>query len=283
MRDYLKHTFSADDSDLVSVIDELPLWSAPFGLKLLDTIELKPNINALDIGCGLGFPLIEVAQRLGASSKIYGIDPWKAVIDRINLKIKTYDIKNVEAIEGVAETMPFENNFFDLIVSNNGINNVEDIKLSLAECFRVSKPNAQLTITMNLEDSMIEFYDVFESTLIKNGLKYEVKKMKEQIYLKRKPLTEIKALLSNSGYEIKSINEDNFVLRFLNGPTMFNHYLIKYWFLDGWKSILKPEDLENIFEQLEQNLNEIAKEKGEISLTIPYVTIDCRRKTSWNL
>ena len=278
MKDYLKHTFSPDDPVLVSVIDELPLWSAPFGLKLLDTIKLKPNINALDIGCGLGFPLIEVAQRLGASSKIYGIDPWKAAIDRINLKIKTYDIKNAEVKEGVAETLPFENNFFDLIVSNNGINNVEDIKLSLAECYRVSKPNAQLTITMNLEDSMIEFYDVYESTLIKNGLKDEVKKMKEQIYSKRKPLTEIKALLSNSGFEINSINEDNFILRFLDGPTMFNHYLIKYWFLDGWKSILKPKDLENIFEQLEQKLNEIAKEKGEISLTIPYVTIDCRRK-----
>ena len=278
MKDYLKHTFSADDPDLVSVIDELPLWSAPFGLKLLDTIKLKPNINALDIGCGFGFPLIEVAQRLGASSKIYGIDPWKAAIDRINLKIKTYDIKNVEVIEGVAEELPFENNFFDLIFSNNGINNVEDIKLSLAECCRVSKPDAQLTITMNLEDSMIEFYDVFESTLIKNGLKDEVKKMKEQIYSKRKPLTEIKALLTNSGFEIKSINEDNFVLRFLDGPTMFNHYLIKYWFLDGWKNILQPKHLENIFEQLEQKLNAIAKEKGEISLTIPYVTIDCRRK-----
>jgi len=278
MNDYLKHNFNVDDPDLVSVIDELPLWSAPFGLKLLDTIKLKPNINALDIGCGLGFPLIEVAQRLGASSKVYGIDPWKAAIDRINLKIKTYDIKNVEVIEGVAEELPFENNFFDLIISNNGINNVEDIKLSLDECCRVSKPNAQLTITMNLEDSMIEFYDVFESTLIKNGLKDEVIKMKEQIYSKRKPLTEIKALLSNSGFEIKSINEDNFILRFLDGPTMFNHYLIKYWFLDGWKSILNPKDLENIFEQLEQKLNEIAKDKGEISLTIPYVTIDCRRK-----
>lgn len=278
MNDYLKHTFSADDPDLVSVIDELPLWSAPFGLKLLDTIKLKPNINALDIGCGLGFPLIEVAQRLGASSKVYGIDPWKAAIDRINLKIKTYDIKNVEVIEGGAEILPFENNFFDLIVSNNGINNVEDIKLSLAECCRVSKPNAQLTITMNLEDSMIEFYDVFESTLIKNGLKDEVKKMKEQIYSKRKPLTEIKTLLSNSGFEIKSVNEDNFILRFLDGPTMFNHYLIKYWFLDGWKNILQPNHLGNIFEQLEQKLNETAKEKGEIRLTIPYVTIDCRRK-----
>ena len=33
MKDYLKHTFSSDDVELVSIIDELPLWSAPFGLR----------------------------------------------------------------------------------------------------------------------------------------------------------------------------------------------------------------------------------------------------------
>jgi len=76
MKNYLTHSFSTDDFELVSVIDELPLWSAPFGLRLLDTIKLKPRINALDIGCGLGFPLIEVAQRLGTSSKVFGIDPF---------------------------------------------------------------------------------------------------------------------------------------------------------------------------------------------------------------
>jgi hypothetical protein len=59
---------------------------------------------------------------------------------------------------------------------------------------------------------------------------------------------------------------------------MFNHYLIKYWFLDGWKSILEANDLAGIFEQLEERLNQLAKMKGEIRLTIPFVTIDCRRR-----
>ena len=76
MNNYLNHTFSAEDFDLVSIIDELPLWSAPFGLDLLDSVKLKPKIRALDIGCGLGFSMIELAQRLGDSSKVFGIDPW---------------------------------------------------------------------------------------------------------------------------------------------------------------------------------------------------------------
>ena len=278
MKHYLEHSFSTDDFELVSVIDELSLWSAPFGLKLLDTIELKPNINALDIGCGLGFPLIEVAQRLGISSNVFGIDPWERAIERINLKIRTFDIKNVVAIKGVAERLPFDNNFFDLIVSNNGINNVEDIKQTLSECYRVSKPSSQFTLTINLEGSMIEFYDVFREILIMNGLHDEVIRMKDQIYSKRKPLDETKLSLEDAGFNIISIQEDSFQFRFLDGATMFSHNEIKYWFLDGWKSVLNSNDLENIFEQVEDRLNEIARKAGEICLTIPFVTIDCRRR-----
>ncbi len=75
----------------------------------------------------------------------------------------------------------------------------------------------------------------------------------------------------------QSRKKNSFALRFLDGATMFNHSLIKYWFLDGWKNILKPGDLQNIFEQLENKLNSAAKENGEIILTVPFVTIDCRK------
>jgi len=62
-----------------------------------------------------------------------------------------------------------------------------------------------------------------------------------------------------AGFKIKSIKNDSFPLRFLDGATMFNHSLIKYWFLDGWKNILKPCDIQSIFEQLENKLNSTAK------------------------
>lgn len=116
MQDYLNQEVNTDDFDLVSVIDDLPLWSATFGLRLLDTIELNKNINALDVGCGLGFPLIEIEERLGNTCNVYGIDPWELALERVRLKMKVYDITNVKLIHAYAEKMPFENDFFDLIV-----------------------------------------------------------------------------------------------------------------------------------------------------------------------
>ena len=277
MKKYLTHSFNTDDAELISVIDELPLWSAPFGLKLLDTIKLSHNIKALDIGCGLGFPVIELAQRLGDTSKVFGIDPWEKATERTLFKIKKYGINNVEIIQGIAEELPFEDSFFDLIVSNNGINNVQNMELALSECARVSKPNAQFVITLNLEDTMIEFYQVFEKVLENNNLNSEIVKMKEQIYFKRKPLSEMKELITSIGFRIINIQHDKFYLRFVDGLTMFNHSLIKYWFLDGWKSILDGVHLEKIFNEVETELNDIAKGKGEILLTVPFVTIDCRK------
>lgn len=278
MTSYLHHTFNGDDPALISIIDELPLWSAPFGLMLLDNVLLNPNINVLDIGCGLGFPLIELSQRFGDSCKFYGTDPWQSALKRAQAKIHKYDIKNTIVTKSVAEKLPFKNNSFDLIVSNNGINNVQYIDQTLSECFRVSNPGAQFLMTMNLEDSMIEFYNVFEETLIESKMNDEVAKMKDQIYSKRRPIEEIKSLIENSGFKIKNIIEDKFYLRFLNALTMFNHPLIKYWFLSSWKSILQPDNLESIFLQIEINLDNIAKENGEIRLTIPHVLIDCKRR-----
>ncbi|MFQ6084439.1 MAG: class I SAM-dependent methyltransferase, partial [Candidatus Aminicenantia bacterium] len=113
MQTFLKTQYDLNDPNIVSVIDDLPLWSAPFGLKLLDVVKLRKNINVLDIGSGNGFPIIELSQRLGKTCKVYGIDPWKEAVNRIKLKIKMWNIDNVEIIEGKAEEMPFEDKYFD--------------------------------------------------------------------------------------------------------------------------------------------------------------------------
>ena len=98
-------------------LDELPLWSAPFGLKLLDYIDYKPNITAIDIGFGTGFPLIEMAMRLGNSSTVYGIDEWKEVIIRLESKIEYFGLSNVKIIEGSVESIPLDNNCINKVTN----------------------------------------------------------------------------------------------------------------------------------------------------------------------
>ena len=127
MTQYLKTDWNYNSEKLVEVFDELPLWAAPFGLKLLDGIRYKKGIQAVDVGFGVGFALIEIAMRLGQDSKVYGIDTWEAAVDRAEKKIDFYGLRNIEIIRGVAENMPLNDNSIDLIVSNNGLNNVADL------------------------------------------------------------------------------------------------------------------------------------------------------------
>lgn len=163
MKKYLSNDF--DFKEYVNVADECPIWSAPFGLKLLDHIDYKKNISALDIGFGTGFPLTEIALRLGENSTVYGIDPWTDAIIRAKKKIEYYQITNIRIIEGVAESIPLSDQSLDLIVSNNGINNVGDIDQVISECSRIIKPGGQFVQTMNLDKSMIEFYEQLEMVL----------------------------------------------------------------------------------------------------------------------
>ncbi len=275
MKKYLQHKVDSTDKNLVSSIDELSLWAAPFGLKLLDKIKMNKNMNVLDIGSGLGFPAIEIAQRLGESSFVYGIDPWKEAVERAEFKINQNQLKNIKIMPGYAENLPFDNSFFELIVSNNGINNVNDLSKSLNECRRVSKLGAQFVFTMNLENSMIEFYDLLKEELIKQNDTEALQKMKNQIYDKRKPVPEIKSILNKSRFNINDIYEDKFCLRYSDGTSMFNHPLIRNWFLPGWKIIINGKQQEEIFDSIENKLNIIAENKGEIKLTIPYITVEC--------
>lgn len=277
MTKFRKSNFNLNDRDTVSIIDELPLWSAPFGLKLLDAIKLRPNITALDIGFGLGFPLLEVAQRLGNSSKVYGIDPWKVAIERTKTKINILGLNNVELLEGVAENIPLPDSSVDLIVSNNGINNVQNLEKVMSECKRIAKKSAQFVATVNLDKTMIEFYDELEKGLIEEGLNENVSQLKKHIYHKRRPLDELKKLFRSNGFKIEKLIHDFFKLRFLNATTMFNHYLIRLAFLDSWLDLVPEVLIQEIFTRVENRLNHKAQDDEEMVLTVPFVVIEAEK------
>lgn len=258
-------------------IDELPIWSAPFGLKLLDYIDYKANITALDIGCGTGFPLIEIAIRLGKSSTVYGIDSWEEAIKKAKEKIDYYGISNIKIIEGMVESIPLESNSINLITSNNCINNVDDMKKALMECSRILKQDGQFIQTMNLEKSMFEFYDIMEKVLFELNLKEEITLMYEHIEQKRPSIDKILKLMKED-FIIKDIEYDQFGYKFVDGTAMLNHYFIQLAFMGSWIKILPQDMVEEIFKKIEMKLNEQAKTDGMIKLSIPFLLINGIKK-----
>ncbi|MFT4223025.1 class I SAM-dependent methyltransferase [Dysgonomonas sp.] len=276
MTKYLDNTF--DPNRLLNTFDELPFWSAPFGLKLLDNIDYKKNISVLDIGFGSGFPLTEIAMRLGDSCTIYGIDPWAEAIERTRLKLDYYNINNVNLIEGVAENIPLKGDSLDLITSNNGINNVADIEQVISECSRIMKPGGQFIQTMNLDKTMFEFYNVMKDVLIELKLYEEVEDMHKHIAVKRPSIDLFTEIMQECGFIIKSIEYDQFNYKFVDGTTLLSHYFIRMAFMDSWIALLPQNKIKEIFSQIENALNKQADILGGIKLSVPYVLIDAIKK-----
>lgn len=270
--------FDVNHPDVVSSIDDLPLWSAPFGLKLLDVVEMRRGIKALDVGCGFGFPLVDMSQRLGPTCTMVGIDPWKAALDRTRHKLCTWGVTNAEVIEGVAEAIPFGDATFDLVVSNNGTNNVDDEPRAFAEIARVAKPGAQFVFTLNLPDTAREFYDVYRAVLHERGDAEAAERMEAHIARKRKSIGEVRAMAEEAGFDVKAVHEDRFRFRYTDAAAMLNHFFLRLGFTTEWNAIIESEQRDDVFAEIGRRLDETVAPGGGVQLTIPWICVDCRRR-----
>lgn len=273
MQEYLNCSVDLDNPEVVSALDELSLWSVPFGIMLLDKIPMKPGMTVLDIGFGNGFPLIELSQRLGKESTVYGIDPWVAAMARVKRKIAAFGIQNVTLVEGDASAMEFADNMFDLVVSNTGINNFKDVEAVLLECFRVLKPGGEVALTTNPVGHMQEFYSILAESLEELKLDHLLEPMEEQRQ-HRYPEDKLVHMLQGAGFGLPQLDRREYAMRFADGTAFLEHYFIKIGFLDGWKSIFPQEVLPGIFRCAEDKMNRKARANGELKVTIPVIYIE---------
>ncbi len=273
MPDFLYHTNDWNHPEIASVFDEVSLWSARFGIFLFKHLELRPHLNILDLACGAGFPLFELAHICGASCQVTGIDSWKEALERARSKLNVYQLPNVKIVEADAAHLPFQNGEFDLIISNLGINNFTDPQTVFAECFRVAKPGACIVLTTNISGHMHEFYETFRATLLE---------LQKPEYLERLGRNEAhrgtkesaSGVLEAAGFRIVKVREESFQMRYLDGSALFNHSLTKFGFLNGWRQVVNPEDEEQVFALLENKLNQIASTRGELSMTVPMLYLE---------
>ena len=277
MTKYLDSSFDIETPHLISAMDELSLWSSPFGLFLLENIPMSESMHVLDVGCWTGFPLIEIAERLGDSSVVCGIDILSESLKRAREKITARGVENAFPILGNGSSIPLKDEAFDLVVSNLGINNFSNPESVLRECHRVLKPGGRVILTTNPVGNMREFYDCYKSTireLKRDDLLVSIEKHIEH----RSTVKTITKTMKDSGFSIAKVKRESFTMRFLDGSSLLNHSLIKVGFLDGWKGVIGPGDIKEVFTLLEKNLNLLAKGKGELKLTIPMAYIEAKKR-----
>ena len=116
---------------------------AKWGLSLF---SVKPNYYILDIGCGGGGNLKYFAKTV-IDGKVYGIDYSETAVN-ISTKVnKKYIEKSIMEIhQSSVSSLPFNNNFFDIVTAFESYYFWPDLIRDLQEIYRVLKPNGCLIL-----------------------------------------------------------------------------------------------------------------------------------------
>jgi SAM-dependent methyltransferase len=93
---------------------------------------LAPGDRALDVGCGPGVLLAELARRLGAD-RVAGVDPSEPFVEAARAAVPGADVRIASA-----ERLPFEDGAFDVVMSQLVVNFMDDAEKGVAEMRRVA-------------------------------------------------------------------------------------------------------------------------------------------------
>jgi demethylphylloquinol methyltransferase len=102
--------------------------------------------NCLDVCCGSGDLARLLAQRVGSTGQVVGLDFSAAQLAIAQQKPNLLSAAPIHWVKGDAMSLPFEANQFDAITMGYGLRNVTDIPCSLRELHRVLKPSAKAAI-----------------------------------------------------------------------------------------------------------------------------------------
>ena len=103
--------------------------------------KIKPDAKILDVGCAKGYMVYDF-KRQYPGLEMHGVDISEYAIKNCHPEVKD----NLQV--GKAESLKFEDNYFDLVISINTVHNLElkDCVNSIKEISRVSKGNSFITV-----------------------------------------------------------------------------------------------------------------------------------------
>jgi ubiquinone/menaquinone biosynthesis C-methylase UbiE len=276
MTDYLDWPSDHRRTAVASVYDEVSFWASRFGALLLENVPIAHGMRVLDLACGNGFPLYELAHLLGRSSRLWGADIWREGLARARSKQDVYQLPNVALVAADGARLPFAGASFDLIVSNLGVNNFDDAPAALEECARVARPGAVLALTTNVEGHMAELYSVFRHVLEEIGNPTYLERLTANE--KRRGTREsLVAMLVAAGFTPSRAVGTSFTMRYADGSALLRHSLTRFGFLGGWKAVVDEPDRRRVFAELEDHLNHHAEHEGELRMTVPALYLEAVR------
>jgi len=103
----------------------------------LKEMVFRKNTFTLDIGCGNGYATRLMAEQIRPHGKAYGVDISENMVNKAIQVSKDFNNCNFKIAD--FSNLPFDDNYFDIVLSVESIYYTEDLLKALAEVKRVTK------------------------------------------------------------------------------------------------------------------------------------------------
>ena len=110
---------------------------APWIDEMLASAKLKAGERVLDLACGPGFAALEATKIVGSGGKVVGLDLNPGMIDVARQSAEKQGKSQIQWQQGNAAELPFDDNSFDVVLCQQGVQFFPNIVNTFREIHRV--------------------------------------------------------------------------------------------------------------------------------------------------
>ncbi len=107
----------------------------------------RPDEVCVDLGSGRGNDVIKMAEEVGESGFVYGIDISEGMIAKAEANLAKFEVSNAKILKAELEHLPLETDSVNCIISNCTINHATNKMAVWNEVFRVLKPGGRFVVS----------------------------------------------------------------------------------------------------------------------------------------
>lgn len=106
-----------------------------------------PGEVCVDLGSGRGNDVIKMAEEVGESGFVYGIDISEGMIAKAEANLAKFEVSNAKILKAELEHLPLETDTVNCIISNCTINHAANKMAVWNEVYRVLKPGGRFVVS----------------------------------------------------------------------------------------------------------------------------------------